>query len=84
MTDVVKSYPPSEKGGAPVVAIDGVSLEVERGDVYGIIGYSGAGKSTLVRLVNGLEKATSGSIVVNDTEITSLRERSMRAVRGPP
>ena len=82
MTDVVKSYPSSEKGGAPVVAIDGVTIEVERGDVYGIIGYSGAGKSTLVRLVNGLEKATSGSIIVNGTEITSLRERSMRAVRG--
>jgi D-methionine transport system ATP-binding protein len=82
MTDVVKSYPPSQKGGAPVAAIDGVSVEVERGDVYGIIGYSGAGKSTLVRLVNGLEKATSGSIVVNGTEITSLKERSMRAVRG--
>ncbi|MET1053326.1 MAG: methionine ABC transporter ATP-binding protein [Mycetocola sp.] len=82
MTDVVKSYPASEKGGDPVVAIDGVTIEVERGDVYGIIGYSGAGKSTLVRLVNGLEKATSGSIVVNGTEITSLPERRMRAVRG--
>lgn len=82
MTDVVKSYPPSQKGGDPVVAIDGVSIEVEHGDVYGIIGYSGAGKSTLVRLVNGLEKATSGSIVVNGTEITSLKERSMRTVRG--
>jgi D-methionine transport system ATP-binding protein len=82
LTDVVKTYPPAQKGGAPVVAIDSVSLDVEQGDVYGIIGYSGAGKSTLVRLVNALEKTTSGSIVVNGRDITTLRERDLRTVRG--
>lgn len=82
LTDVVKSYPPAQKGGAPVVAIDSVSLDVQKGDVYGIIGYSGAGKSTLVRLVNALEKTTSGSIVVDGREITTLPERELRAVRG--
>jgi D-methionine transport system ATP-binding protein len=82
LTDVVKTYPPAQKGGASVVAIDSVSLDVEKGDVYGIIGYSGAGKSTLVRLVNALEKTTSGSIVVNGRDITTLRERDLRSVRG--
>jgi D-methionine transport system ATP-binding protein len=82
LTDVVKTYPPAQKGGAAVVAIDSVSLDVEQGDVYGIIGYSGAGKSTLVRLVNALEKTTSGSIVVNGRDITTLRERDLRTVRG--
>ena len=43
---------PTPRGAAPVVAVDGVTLDIEAGDVYGIIGYSGAGKSTLVRLVN--------------------------------
>jgi D-methionine transport system ATP-binding protein len=82
LTDVVKTYPPAQKGAAPVVAIDSVSLDIEKGDVYGIIGYSGAGKSTLVRLVNALEKTTSGSIVVNGRDITTLRERDLRSVRG--
>ena len=82
LTDVVKTYPPAQKGGSPVVAIDSVSLDVEVGDVYGIIGYSGAGKSTLIRLVNALEKTTSGSIFVNGRDITTLRERDLRTVRG--
>jgi D-methionine transport system ATP-binding protein len=82
LTDVVKTYPPAQKGGAPVVAIDSVSLDVEEGDVYGIIGYSGAGKSTLIRLVNALEKTTSGSIIVNGRDVTTLRERDLRTVRG--
>ena len=43
-----------------VVAVDDVSLTIEDGDIYGIIGYSGAGKSTLVRLINQLEVQDSG------------------------
>ena len=81
LRDVNKIYPPTSKGGSPVVAIDNVSLDVEAGDVYGIIGYSGAGKSTLVRLINALERSTSGSIVVNGTDIAGLPERELRPVR---
>ncbi len=81
LTNVTKAYPPAERGGATVVAVDDVSLEIEAGDVYGIIGYSGAGKSTLVRLVNALEPATGGTITVDGQEITALRERDLRAVR---
>ncbi|MEC5150689.1 methionine ABC transporter ATP-binding protein [Cryobacterium sp. GrIS_2_6] len=78
---VSKIYPPHEKGGSDVVAIDDVSLAVEAGDVYGIIGYSGAGKSTLVRLVNALERSTSGEILINGRDIAGLPERELRSVR---
>ena len=47
-------------GKNKVEALNDVSLEIEEGDIYGIIGYSGAGKSTLVRMINALEVPTSG------------------------
>jgi len=82
LTDVVKTYPPREKGAAPLTAVDGVSLEIAEGEIFGIIGYSGAGKSTLVRLVNALEPTTSGRIEIDGREITGLRERELRGL-GP-
>jgi D-methionine transport system ATP-binding protein len=81
LRNVTKTYPSPEKTAEPTVAVDDVTLDIEAGDVYGIIGYSGAGKSTLVRLVNALEPATSGSIVVDGTEITATSERQLRDVR---
>lgn len=81
LREVSKVYPATTKTGDPVVAIDNVSLDVEAGDVYGIIGYSGAGKSTLVRLVNALERSTSGAILVNGQDIARLSERELRTVR---
>ena len=81
LTNVTKTYPPAERGGAPVVAVDDVSLDIEAGDVYGIIGYSGAGKSTLVRLVNALEPATSGTITVDGRDLTTMPERELRGIR---
>jgi D-methionine transport system ATP-binding protein len=81
LANVTKSYPSPDRGGAPIVAVDDVSLEIEQGDVYGIIGYSGAGKSTLVRLINALERTTSGTITVDGREISSLRERELRGIR---
>lgn len=64
-----------------VTAIDDVSFTVEKGEVYGVIGFSGAGKSTLIRLVNGLERPTSGSITVLGRELTKLPESRLRHVR---
>ncbi|SDH28457.1 methionine ABC transporter ATP-binding protein [Agrococcus jejuensis] len=81
ITDVTKAYAPRRRGGATVVAVDGVSLEVERGDVFGVIGYSGAGKSTLVRLINGLEPVTQGSIQIDGVDVTSLSGARLREVR---
>jgi D-methionine transport system ATP-binding protein len=81
LRNVTKTYPAPGGSGAPIIAIDDVTLEVEAGDVYGIIGYSGAGKSTLVRLVNALEPASSGSIEVDGREITTMPERELRGIR---
>ncbi|RZS83354.1 D-methionine transport system ATP-binding protein [Phyllobacterium myrsinacearum] len=66
---------------AEVAALDGVDLIVPRGSVTGIIGRSGAGKSTLIRLVNGLEKPTSGRVVVDGVDIAGLEEKKLRDVR---
>lgn len=78
---VTKSYPAGDRRTEPVVAVDDVSLDIEAGDVYGIIGYSGAGKSTLVRLINALEPATSGSIRIDGRELTAMSERELRGIR---
>ena len=67
LLDVTKDF---TSGTQTVRAVDAVSLEIERGDVFGVIGYSGAGKSTLVRLINALETPTSGTIVVDDVPLT--------------
>ncbi|MCI2959362.1 methionine ABC transporter ATP-binding protein [Agromyces atrinae] len=82
LKDVSKSYPGSSKDAPTVVAVDRVSLDIEAGEVYGVIGYSGAGKSTLVRLVNALEPATGGTITVAGEEITALPEKELRRVRA--
>ncbi|MFC7440025.1 methionine ABC transporter ATP-binding protein [Laceyella putida] len=77
---VSKTYPARDKGPA-VTALDGVTLTVDRGDIFGIVGYSGAGKSTLLRLINGLESPTTGKVVVDGKEISNLAERELRKAR---
>jgi D-methionine transport system ATP-binding protein len=62
-------------------ALMDVSLEIENGSIYGIIGRSGAGKSTLIRCVNLLERPTSGRVFINETEMTALDEAKLRAAR---
>ncbi|SYW20585.1 methionine ABC transporter ATP-binding protein [Oenococcus oeni] len=64
-----------------VRAVDNVNLAVERGDIFGIIGYSGAGKSTLVRTINLLQKPTNGSVIVNGIDIKKIDEKNLRVVR---
>jgi len=81
LSHVSKAYPPRSKGGAPTVAVDDVSLEIEEGDVHAIIGYSGAGKSTLVRLINALERPTGGQVIVAGRDLVRLDERALRQVR---
>ena len=58
--------------------IKDISFEIEKGDIFGIIGQSGAGKSTLLRCINGLEKYNSGSIKVDGKEISSLSAEELR------
>jgi len=67
--------------GQKIVALDDVSLTIEKGEIFGIIGLSGAGKSTLIRCINMLEKPTAGSILVDGQEITTLNKHELRLTR---
>ena len=64
-----------------VEAVKNVSLTIEDGDIFGIIGLSGAGKSTLVRCINLLEKPTSGSVLIDGVDITSLSKKELLNTR---
>jgi len=64
-----------------VTAVDQVNLEINEGEIFGIIGYSGAGKSTLIRMFNGLELPTSGSLLINGQDLTKLRGKELRLAR---
>ena len=68
-------------GGREVLAVDDVTLTVEPGEILGVIGYSGAGKSTLVRLINGLDSATSGQLLLDGTNVVGMSEKNLRALR---
>lgn len=70
-----------EVKGNTVTALNNVSLNIEKGDIYGIIGMSGAGKSTLVRSINFLEKPTEGTIIIDGTDLSSLSEKELREKR---
>ena len=62
-------------------ALHDVSLDIADGDIYGIIGISGAGKSTLVRMINLLERPTTGKVVVDGQDVTNLNGAELRAYR---
>ena len=62
-------------------ALKDVSFEIEKGDIYGVIGYSGAGKSTLIRMVNALETPTSGKVWVEGNDIGTLSQKELRNLR---
>lgn len=65
----------------PVDALKDVSLTIEDGDIFGIIGMSGAGKSTLVRTINMLERPTEGAVKIDDVDMASLTEKELRKKR---
>ena len=65
----------------PFDALKDVSFEIEKGDIYGVIGYSGAGKSTLIRRVNALETPTSGNVWVEGKDIGTLNQKELRNLR---
>lgn len=65
----------------PFDALKDVSFEIEKGDIYGVIGYSGAGKSTLIRMVNALETPTSGNVWVEEKDIGTLNQKELRNLR---
>lgn len=78
LENVSKTFTDSNK---EVHAVNNVSLTINDGDIFGIIGFSGAGKSTLVRCINLLEKPKDGKVFVDDAEITALSGKELRKAR---
>ncbi|MBY0096984.1 methionine ABC transporter ATP-binding protein [Mesobacillus maritimus] len=76
--NVTKTY--AAKQGA-VKAVDNVNIDINDGEIFGVIGYSGAGKSTLIRMLNGLEIPTDGSIKVAGREISHIKGANLRKAR---
>ena len=78
---ITKVFEAGTPGTAPVHALDDVTLHVEKGEIFGVIGRSGSGKSTLVRMTNLLEWPTRGSITVDGVELLRLDPRALREQR---
>ncbi|MCH9644583.1 MAG: ATP-binding cassette domain-containing protein [Gammaproteobacteria bacterium] len=78
LQNVNKIYPGSR---GDITALQDINLQVARGEIFGVIGRSGAGKSSLVRCVNLLERPTSGSVSIDDIELTELTAPQLRQVR---
>ena len=78
VTSLTKVYPST---AGDVTAVDDVSLRIESGQIFGILGRSGAGKTTLMRCLTALERPTSGTVTIGDVELTSLSAAGLRRVR---
>ena len=76
MRDVTVRYPNG------VVALDGITLDIEPGEMVSVVGLSGSGKSSMIRTINGLVPITSGNLTVGDHALETARGRSLRALRG--
>ncbi len=76
--DVVKAY---GSGETRVVALDGIDVDIARGQFTAIMGPSGSGKSTLMHCLAGLDTVTSGQIFLDDTEITGLKDKKLTRLR---
>ena len=66
---------------ARIEALRDVNLQIERGDIFGVIGFSGAGKSTLIRCLNRLEEPDSGAIRIDGRDITAMNRKELRVAR---
>src|SRR5215470_4837083 len=79
--NVYKHFPIGGMGGEVVRAVDGVSLEVRRGETLGLVGESGCGKSTLARVITQLQPATAGHVVFDGQDLTRLAGSRLRRIR---
>ncbi|EGL16288.1 MULTISPECIES: ATP-binding cassette domain-containing protein [Paenibacillus] len=76
--NLTKSY---KSASGPVTALENINLRIQKGDIFGIIGFSGAGKSTLIRCLNRLEEPDSGTVEIEGLRITDLGEKELRMAR---
>ena len=72
--DVVKEY---KMGDVVIKALDNTSFSIDKGELVAIVGPSGAGKTTTLNILGGMDRATSGSVLVNEKEITSLTNKQL-------
>lgn len=79
LEDVHKIY--GKKNQKQVAALQGINLAVNKGEIFGVVGFSGAGKSTLIRCVNLLERPTKGKVLINDVDLLTLKPKELRAQR---
>lgn len=75
---VAKTY---HSGKQEIHALNGIDLTVETGEIYGVIGFSGAGKSSLIRTVNLLERPTTGRVLIQGKDISTLSSKEIRTIR---
>jgi len=76
--NITKIY---ESKNKKIVGVDNVSLKINKGDIFGIVGYSGAGKSSLLRCVNLLERPSSGKVLIDGVDLTQLPSTELRKAR---
>lgn len=67
--------------GQEVRAVDDLSLDIEKGEIFGVIGYSGAGKSTFIRMLNRLEDPSGGQISIDNQDLTAMTKKKLRVAR---
>ena len=65
----------------PIIALDNINIQIDKGEIYGIVGLSGAGKSSLVRCINRIEEPTSGEIYIDKINIMDLNQKDLRKTR---
>ncbi|MDY8025002.1 methionine ABC transporter ATP-binding protein [Paenibacillus polymyxa] len=78
LRNVSKTY---VRKGLSIEALKNINIKVDKGDIFGFIGFSGAGKSTLIRLVNRLEKVTSGEVLIEGEQLNTYSTSGLRKVR---
>lgn len=70
-----------DSGGQQIEALKEINLKIEKGDIFGVIGFSGAGKSTLIRTVNLLEYPTSGEVLIEERNLATLSQQDLREAK---
>ena len=78
LKNITKTF---SEGNISVHAVKDVSLVIDKGEIFGIIGFSGAGKSTLVRCINLLERPDTGKVFVDGKDLTALKAKELRSAR---